>query len=239
VRTEASGALAHFIAQAPMHRGAIVRAVAEAAAAVPAGAVVLDAGAGDAPYRPFFAHCDYRTQDWPSSVHEGASRADVVADLHELPAELSGRFDFVLCTEVLEHVADPARVLRELARVLRPGGQILLTVPFVSGLHEEPYDYWRFTSYALADLLARTGFSGESIAPLAGWYSNLAHQLRFGGVVTLPHGERAPMRARLLVRLMIYAAVLLEKLAPRLDRLDSRRALPVGWVARATRAEGG
>jgi hypothetical protein len=81
--------------------------------------------------------------------------------------------------------------------------------------------------------------SASTQAPLAGWYSNLAHQLRFGGVMTLREGERAPAGARALVRLLVYAAVLLERLAPRLDRLDGRRALPVGWLARATRAEDG
>lgn len=228
-----------FVAQAPVHRGAIAAVVAKAAANVPPGARVLDAGAGDAPYRPLFSHCRYLTQDWPSSVHAGAARADVVADLHSLPCDLDASFDFVVCTEVLEHVRKPGDVLAELARVLRPGGGILVTVPFVSGLHEEPHDHWRFTPYSLKDLLGTAGFGEIAVAPLTGWYSTLAHQLRFSGVVTTEADARAPAVATMLIRLQVLAAILLERLAPRLDRFDRRRALPIGWAATAVRAGGG
>jgi len=66
--------------------------------------------------------------------------------------------DFVLCTEVLEHVPDPQRFLDEAFRCLVPGGAILLTVPFAARWHFIPHDYWRFTPSGLDRLLGEAGF---------------------------------------------------------------------------------
>jgi SAM-dependent methyltransferase len=223
-----------FVAESPIQRAPIAEAVAAAAAALPAGARVLDAGAGAAPYRPLFAHCDYVTQDWPATVHSAARAADIVADLHDLPvAEHS--FDFVLCTEVLEHVADPGRVLAELHRVLRPGGGLLLTVPFVGELHEEPHDHWRFTSHGLDGLLVRAGFAEARLRPLTGYWSTLAHVMRHGGLATRPVDGRARASTRSLAFALLCLSAVLQRIAPTLDRFDARRALPVGWTASAVR----
>jgi SAM-dependent methyltransferase len=229
--------LVGFVAQSPIHRAPIARAVAEAARALPDGARVLDAGAGDAPYRPLFAHCDYVTQDWPGTVHGAGRAADVVGDLHALPIE-DGGFDFVLCTEVLEHVADPARVLAELRRVLRPGGGVLVTVPFVGELHEDPHDHWRLTLYGLDRLLAAAGFEHAEVLPLTGYWSTLAHVLRHAGLATRPAAGRASAPARALAFAALCASAALARVAPALDRLDARRGLPIGWSATATRAAG-
>ena len=97
------------------------------------------------------------TQDSPGSVHPGGRAADVTADLQELPID-DASFDFVLCTEVLEHVIDPARACAEVRRILRREGGTLVTVPFVGELHEEPHDYRRFSSHGIERLLAEAGF---------------------------------------------------------------------------------
>jgi SAM-dependent methyltransferase len=223
-----------FVRESPIHRAALAAAVERAARDLPAGTRVLDAGAGAAPYRGLFAHCEYLTQDWPASVHATAHRADVVADLHDLPIE-DGRFGFVLCTEVLEHVADPARVLGELHRVLEPGGGLLLTAPFVFELHEEPYDHWRYTNHGLRRLLTDAGFSVGTIDPLTGWFSTLAQVLRNGGIAMRPADRRARPATRAVGFAAQASSVLLARVAGRLDTLDERRALPIGWACRATR----
>jgi SAM-dependent methyltransferase len=233
-RERPSVELCSFVAQAPVHRRAIYAEVARAASALASGSRVLDAGAGDAPYRPLFAHCSYVTQDWPESVHAGGARADIVADLHRLPAGV-GDFDFVVCTEVIEHVVKPERVLAELARVTRPGGGLLLTVPFVGALHEEPHDYWRPTSHALHHLLEEAGFRDVEVEPLTGWWGMLAHTLRFYGLATHPVGRRPGLAARVTALALLGLSQLLTALVPALDRLDSRRALPLGWSCRAVR----
>jgi SAM-dependent methyltransferase len=224
-----------FVAISPIQRAAIAEAVAAEAAAIAAGSRVLDAGAGAAPYRPLFGHCDYVTQDWPGSVHGGARGPDIVADLHHLPVA-DASFDAVVCTEVLEHVAEPAIVLAELSRALRPGGRLLLTVPFVIELHEEPHDHYRYTSHGLRGLLERAGFADIDVRPSSGWFATLAQTLRHGGASMLAPGVKGRLGTRALMLALLGAGSLVGRLAPTLDRrLDARRALPLGWIARARR----
>lgn len=226
-----------FVAESPIQREPIAAAVTAAAASLPGGARVLDAGAGEAPYRPLFAHCRYVTQDWPSSVHTGAATADVVGDLHDLEVT-DCSFDFVLCTEVLEHVADPARVCAELHRVLRPGGGILVTVPFVGELHEEPYDYRRFTSHGIEATLTDAGFESSAAEPLTGYFGTLAHVLRHAGLSTRPVTGRASAASRATAWLLLCISAVLQRLTARLDpALDQRGAFPVGWICRGTAGE--
>jgi 2-polyprenyl-3-methyl-5-hydroxy-6-metoxy-1,4-benzoquinol methylase len=95
---------------------------------------------------------------------------DVVSDIHALAAvfELES-FDFVLCTDVLEHVSWPWVAARELAGVLKPGGTLLLTTPFNYRRHgnREVIDYWRFTEAGLHQLLAEeAGFHQVQIEPV-------------------------------------------------------------------------
>src|SRR5882724_6670113 len=120
-----------------------VRAQAES---VPTNSRVLDVGAGSAPYRGFFKHCRYFTQDFarldPSQLlHKSYDDIDYVSDAASIPVE-AGRFDAVICTEVLEHLAEPIEVVKEIARVLRPGGKLILTAPLGSGIHQEPFHFY-------------------------------------------------------------------------------------------------
>lgn len=89
-------------------------------------------------------------------------RLDVRAALERLPFS-NNRFDRIVCTETLEHVTEPDRVLRELARVIRPGGILLLSVPVLSPVHQAPHDYFRYTPFGLRHLLKKTGFTAVSI----------------------------------------------------------------------------
>jgi SAM-dependent methyltransferase len=73
-----------------------------------------------------------------------APNVDIVGDIHNLPIK-DGSFDCVFCTGTLEHVRDPWQAVRELHRIVRPGGVIHIDVPFIQGYHPDPTDYWRFT----------------------------------------------------------------------------------------------
>jgi SAM-dependent methyltransferase len=115
---------------------------------------LLDVGCGNRPYREIFA--DRLTRYVGVDRDRRGGRPDVAAAALALPFA-DGRFDTVLATQVLEHVPEPRRLLAEAARVLAPGGHLVLTAPQYWPLHEEPDDYFRFTRYGLEHLVAETG----------------------------------------------------------------------------------
>lgn len=121
---------------------------------------VLDVGAGQAPWRELLSQAEYVGLDVESADSFGMRRQpDVVYyDGCAMPFD-SASFDHVMCSEVLEHVPDSAAFMTEVARVLRPGGSLILTVPWSARLHHVPNDYVRFTRYGLERLLRAAGFS--------------------------------------------------------------------------------
>ena len=126
---------------------------------------VLDVGAGEAPWRELLpAGIEYTGTDTDTSGEFGMRRKEgiIYYDGQRLPFD-EGSFDHVLCTEVLEHVADPAQFLVDMRRVLRQQGTLILTVPWSARLHHLPHDYARFTRYGLIRLLESTGYSCVSI----------------------------------------------------------------------------
>jgi SAM-dependent methyltransferase len=121
---------------------------------------VLDLGCGTKPYRRLFsgAACYVGVEvRQPGHNHTGEP-IDVFYDGRSLPLA-SGSFDVVFASEVLEHVFEPDGFLREVHRVLRPSGTLLVTLPFVWAEHEEPQDFARYTSFGVRGLLERTGFA--------------------------------------------------------------------------------
>lgn len=155
------------------------RFVMRAAASVPTGARVLDAGAGECPYRRHFRHARYEAADF-CQVDKAYAPVDYVCDLRSVPVE-DGRYDLVLLTQVLEHLPEPVEVLRELHRVLKPGGNLWLTTPVFYEEHEQPYDFYRFTQYGLSHLLQSAGLEVKEIEWLEGYYGTLSYQLRNAG----------------------------------------------------------
>jgi SAM-dependent methyltransferase len=228
-----------FVRLSPIARAPIAAAVTAFAASLAAQSKVLDAGAGTAPYRDLFSHCEYHTHDWAESPHEEAGHADILGDLLNLPVA-ADEYDAVLLTEVLEHVANPHAALTQLHRVLRTGGRILVTVPFVGELHEEPYDFYRYTSHGLQHLLTEAGFGDTTVWPLTGWFGTLAHVLRIQAQSTCEPAGRRRLRQRLVGAGFLVMSQLLYALAEPLDRFfDTRRAMPVGWAASSTKLRRG
>jgi len=121
---------------------------------------LVDVGCGAQPYRALLpAGVQYLALDFENAEEAfGYSPSDVIHfDGGRWPAATNNA-DVVLCTEVLEHVLDPALMLGEAFAALKPGGQLLLTVPFAARWHFVPHDYWRYTPSGLKHLLETAGF---------------------------------------------------------------------------------
>lgn len=120
---------------------------------------ILDYGCGSKPYEQFFESTSYIGVDIETSGHPASGKqADVFFDGTNLPFE-DEEFDGVLASEVFEHVFNIHACLSEIARVMKPGGFLLATCPFVWPLHEQPYDFARYTPWALQQLLREAGFN--------------------------------------------------------------------------------
>jgi SAM-dependent methyltransferase len=151
------------------------RANEEFAATVPAGSRVLDAGAGDQPYRHLFAHCEYESADF-ELVEKSYAKSTYVCSLDAIPVE-DDRFDTVILNQVLEHLPQPMMVLHELRRVLKPGGTMICSAPLFYEEHEQPYDFYRYTQFAWRFMMKEAGFDILGIKWLEGYFGTVAYQL--------------------------------------------------------------
>ncbi|HXP87165.1 MAG TPA: class I SAM-dependent methyltransferase [Bryobacteraceae bacterium] len=202
---------------------AIEAAVEDFAHQLPAGARVLDAGAGEGQYRRFFPKQSYCGIDL--AVGDAAwnySGLEVRGDLAALPFG-NASFGAALNIVTLEHVTEPARVVCELARVLAPGGRLLLIAPQEWEEHQQPHDYFRYTRYGLQYLLQRAGFSGIDIRPVGGIFRLVGRRL-LNAIQFLP----LPLAIVLFLPLAVPGVLL-----PLLDILDTRRNFTLGYICYA------
>lgn len=122
---------------------------------------LLDIGCGNKPYESFYI--PYTNQQTGCDIAQSdANRVDVICPATQLNFE-DNSFDTAFCTQVLEHVYDHHALVREANRVLKPGGKLILTVPFCWELHEEPYDFFRLTKHGLKELFEENNFRVLSI----------------------------------------------------------------------------
>ncbi len=131
---------------------------------------VLDVGCGGKPYLPYFEPY----ADAYVGVDVGNPAADIEGSVEALPVD-DGSFDLVLCTQVLEHVDDPAQAVRELHRVTAPGGRVLASTHGVQVYHPSPTDYWRWTHAGLERLFTQSAdWSAVDVTPVGGAATCLA-----------------------------------------------------------------
>ena len=117
---------------------------------------VLDVGCGTRPYETLFDASEYIGLELDTEYARSLGKADSFYDGKAFPFDDAG-FDAVVCNQVLEHVFEPDAFLKEITRVLKENGQVLLTVPFVWDEHEQPRDFARYSSFGLQALLKRNG----------------------------------------------------------------------------------
>lgn len=120
---------------------------------------LVDLGCGNVPF--YLWYKDYVQQvtciDWPSTMHR-QSHIDIFADLNQELPLASDSVNCVLLTSVLEHIHNPSLLLGEIERILTQDGYLILSVPFFYHLHEQPFDYFRYTSHGLKFLAEQNGF---------------------------------------------------------------------------------
>ncbi len=135
---------------------------------------LLDLGCGAVPlYGAYRALVDEVTcVDWAAGEH-----VDLACDLSEPLPFADASFDTIVLSDVLEHVPDPALLWREMTRVLRPGGRIVMNVPFFYWLHAHPHDYYRYTRFALERFVRLNGLQLLALQPLGGVLDVLADLL--------------------------------------------------------------
>ena len=156
---------------------------------IPAGSRILDAGAGERRFERFCTHLTYVAQDFARYDGAGDGKGlqtgnwdstglDIVSDITAIP-EPDASFDAVLCTEVLEHLPDPLAALREFSRLLRKGGDLILTAPFCSLTHFAPFHYFTgFSRYYFETHLPVCGFEIAELSVNGNFFEYLAQEIR-------------------------------------------------------------
>jgi SAM-dependent methyltransferase len=111
---------------------------------------LLDLGCGNVPL--FGIYRDHISEntcvDWGASSHQN-EYLDFECDLNQPLPFANDEFDTIILSDVLEHIAEPMLLWREMARVLKGNGTLIMNVPFFYWLHEQPHDYYRYTEFAL------------------------------------------------------------------------------------------
>ncbi|HUG39954.1 MAG TPA: class I SAM-dependent methyltransferase [Longimicrobiales bacterium] len=209
------------------HNALITRLNRTIAEGLPYRGTVLDLGCGDSPYRAeILARADaYIGVDWPESPH-GLGNVDVLASLAAPLPFRDAAADTIVAFQVLEHLPEPQAFLSECRRVLRPGGFLCLTVPFMWGVHEAPHDYFRFTRYGLTHLLRRSGFAQMQIRENTGFWQTWVLKLNY-------HTARwLTPRTRFVLAPLWWIG---QRLAPALDRWDPHPEETASYTVIATR----
>jgi SAM-dependent methyltransferase len=136
---------------------------------------LLDMGCGKVPLYAAYRQrvSDVQCIDWANSLH-GPEHLDKTCDLTQCIPYSDGEFDTIILSDVLEHLPEPAKCWHEMHRLLAPGGKVLLNVPFYYSIHEEPYDFYRYTEFALRRFADNAGFDVVELARLGGAVDVLA-----------------------------------------------------------------
>jgi SAM-dependent methyltransferase len=188
---------------------------------------VIDLGCGRSPYKEIILRkaSAYIGVDWANSLHD-QSNVDVFANLcGPLPFE-DDYADTLVSFQVMEHLPEPLLFLKESYRILKKGGKIFLTVPFMWHIHEQPYDYYRFTRYGLEYLFTKAGFKDIKIIENTGFWQMWTLKFNY---YTKKFG-RGPLKI-----LWIPFWWLGQVISPVLDNLDRHPIETASYTAVATK----
>jgi SAM-dependent methyltransferase len=191
---------------------------------------LLDIGCGTKQYRNILESIveEHVGLDHAETQHS-LFNVDIIGTAYDIP-DNDCSFDSVLCTEVLEHLEDPASAIQECHRVLKPNGYALFTSPFIWHLHEEPRDFYRYSKYGLRYLFEESGFEVLEVSPLNGFWATFGQLLAYN----LPSYDRPLVRFTVVVPLVGF---LIQNIARVLDKLSPRPSWTSHYVSVVKRKE--
>jgi SAM-dependent methyltransferase len=168
---------------------------------------MMDFGCGSKPYKSLFTVDEYVGVDFENPGHPHLNeQIDVFYDGKKIPFA-DGHFDAVFSSEVFEHIFNLEEILAEINRVMKPGGQLLITCPFSICEHEVPNDFARYSSYSIKYLLEKQGFevvrqfkTGNSIETIGQLRIMYIHQH------ITPYVRKIPV-LRSIFRLLVYTCI--------------------------------
>ncbi len=185
------------------------------------GKKILDIGAGETPYKKYFTKCRYYSQD---IVNNRQKSIDYICDSKAIPVK-NNSFDFILCTQVLEHIKEPHLLIKEMYRILKKGGRVFLTTHLCMEEHMIPYDYFRYTKYGLKYLAVSNNFRVKRITPQGGRFILLSKHLQTAIPRVLPN--------KFLVYLYYFFAIIpvfiINLVCFYLDKLDKQKILTLNY----------
>lgn len=185
--------------------------IADTLAKIPQGLSLLDAGAGECQFKKYCNHLKYTSQDFAQYTGEGKeglhtgtwdnSKLDIISDIVSIPRP-DASFDAIMCTEVFEHIPDPVKAIQEFARLLKPGGYLLITAPFVSFTHFAPYHFSSgFNKYYYQHHLENFGFTIDDLQMNGNYFEFIAQELRRIKYVSKRYANK---KVNLLDRIFIH-----------------------------------
>jgi len=189
--------------------------------------ILLDLGAGECRYSFFFDNCYYISVDFAKGDRKwDFSKLDILGDITKLNFLRDNSVDYILNTVVLEHINEPHKFLKEVARVLKPGGRLFIQAPFLFAEHQVPYDFFRYTSYGLRYLMKQSGLKIISLDPTN---SPLYTGSRIASYsLQVAAGNNIPVKVILLF--LRYFSKLLLPLFDKLEPYIEKHNLPLGWI---------
>lgn len=161
---------------------------------------IIDLGCGEMNYKFFLLRYaeQYFGVDWGSSFHE--IKADLITDLNYPIEQIeSESFNTVFSISVLEHLSNPENLISESYRILKPGGHILLQIPFQWRVHEIPFDFQRYTNFGLELLFKNNKFKQVQIIPTNGVFLTIALKINY----LLLNLVRGPKLIRIMLKLLL------------------------------------
>ncbi|MBD3727211.1 MAG: methyltransferase domain-containing protein [Moraxella osloensis] len=184
--------------------------------------LMYDLGCGETPYKDFFLNYadQYVGVDWAGSFHD--TKADVAADLNKPVPIDSEVADTIVSLSVMEHLCEPQNMLNEAHRILKPGGNIVLQVPWQWWIHEAPYDFYRYSPYGLKYMFEKAGFTDVVVDPQSGFFTTWVMKFNYFSR-RFVRGPK-PLKALALIVLVPFWT-LGQLLAPWLDKLDRNWSL--------------